>query len=66
MASCTTILILIPKDIISPLKFFIIGSISIEIPRLIIRIIKENKITKEKYILVLGLNLLLLLSLDIL
>jgi len=55
-----------PKDIISSLESFIIGSIGIEIPKSITRITKENKITKEKYILVLGLNLLLLLSLGIL
>jgi len=55
-----------PKDIVSPLKSSIIGSIGIEIPKLTTRITKENKITKEKYILVLGLNLLLSLSLRVL
>jgi hypothetical protein len=38
------------------------GSIGIDIPKLTTGIAKENKITKEKYILVPGLNLLLLLS----
>jgi hypothetical protein len=35
-------------------------------PKLITRIVKESKITKEKYILVLSLNLLLLKALGIL
>jgi len=38
------------------------GCIGIETPKLTTGIAKENKITKEKYILVLGLNLLLPLS----
>jgi hypothetical protein len=37
-----------------------------ETPKLITGIAKENKITKEKYILVLGLNLPLPLSLGVL
>ena len=54
------------KDIVSLLESSITGFIDIEIPKLITKITKENKITKEKYILVLGLNLLLLLSLRVL
>jgi hypothetical protein len=49
-----------PKDIVSSLESLLIGSIGIEILKLI------TKITKEKYILVLGLNLLLLGFLSIL
>jgi hypothetical protein len=60
------ILILILKDIVSSLKSLLIESLGIEIPKLVTRIAKENKITKEKYILVLGLTLLLIGSLGIL
>jgi hypothetical protein len=58
------------KDIIkreiSSLESLLIGISDIEILKLDTKIVKENKIDKSKYILVLGLNLLLPGSLGVL